>query len=246
MAVSVGTSQPTSRDPFWYPVPNGPPPHVTLATFVQFSRRLTLSQTNRNPKFDAYLAASEDFAKPIMMHLRSLLHTTCPEVVEELKWGIPHFDYKGEMMCIFAASKKHCSFGFWKDALMADPRLKANSSLPAIKRFMGKLTKIEDLPTDVELIGFIREAMTLNENGVKLPPREAKTPKTLAMPPGFAEKLAENPTAKQEYDSKSDSFRKDYLVWITDAKTDATRQKRIEESVAWIAEGKGRFWKYEK
>jgi len=205
-----------------------------------------MSNPSLNPKFDAYLAASEDFAKPIMAHLRTLLHQTCPDVVEEMKWGLPHFDYRGEMMCIFAASKKHCSFSFWKDQLMTDPRLQANSDLPAIKRFMGKLTKLSDLPPDAELIGFIREAMALNENGVKLPPREAKTPKILAVPEEFAESLVANPAAQQEFDSRSDSFRKDYLVWITDAKTDATRQKRIEESVAWIAEGKGRFWKYEK
>ena len=205
-----------------------------------------MSKTTPSPKVDAYLAAAEDFAKPIMTHLRALLHTTCPEVVEEMKWGIPHFDYKGEMMCIFAASKKHCSFGFWKDALMVDPRFQANSSLPAIKRYMGRLTKLSDLPSDEELTGFIREAMALNENGVKLPPREVKTPKVLAMPPEFAACLAQNPTAQAAFASRSDAFRKDYLIWITDAKTDATRQKRIDEAVGWIADGKGRFWKYEK
>lgn len=201
---------------------------------------------NLNPRVDAYLAASEDFAKPILMHLRALLHHTCPDLVEEMKWGLPHFDYRGEMMCILAASKKHCSFGFWKEALMVDPRLQANSSLPAIKRFMGKLTKLSDLPADEELTSFIREAMALNDNGVKLPPREAKTPKVLAMPAEFADGLARNPTAKAEFEARSDAFRKDYLVWIIEAKTDATRQKRIEESVVWIAEGKGRFWKYAK
>jgi uncharacterized protein YdeI (YjbR/CyaY-like superfamily) len=202
--------------------------------------------THLNPKLDDYLAAAEDFAKPIMTHLRGLLHATCPEVVEEMKWGIPHFDYRGEMMCIFAASKNHCSFSFWKDALMTDPRFQANASLPAIKRFMGKLTNLSDLPPDADLIGFIREAMVLNETGAKLPPREAKTPKVLAIPAEFAERLAADPVAKSVFEARSDSFRKDYLVWITDAKTDATRQKRIEESLAWIAEGKGRFWKYEK
>jgi uncharacterized protein YdeI (YjbR/CyaY-like superfamily) len=150
------------------------------------------------------------------------------------------------MMCIFAASKKHCAFTFWKDALMGDARFRANAGLPAIKRFMGKLTALTDLPPDDQLISYIREAMALNENGIKLPQRVAKPPKDLSMPGEFAEKLAANGLAKQVFAAKSDAFRKDYLMWISDAKTDATRQKRIEESVAWIAEGKGRFWKYEK
>jgi uncharacterized protein YdeI (YjbR/CyaY-like superfamily) len=205
-----------------------------------------MPDTQFNPKFDDYLAASEAFARPIMIHLRTLLHSTCPDIVEEMKWGIPHFDYKGEMMCIFAASKKHCAFTFWKDSLMADPRFKANSGLPAIKRFMGRLTALADMPPDGELIGYIREAMALNEKGVKPPPRTAKPAKVLSMPEEFAQRLATNGVAGQVFEAKSESFRKDYLIWITDAKTDATRQKRIEESVAWIAEGKGRFWKYEK
>lgn len=205
-----------------------------------------MPKPNFNPKVDDYVTASETFAQPIMTRLRTLLHNTCPDIVEDMKWGIPHFDYKGEMMCILAASKKHCAFSFWKDALMADPRLKANSGLPAIKRFMGKLTALSDLPSESELVGFIREAMALNENGIKLPPRAAKPPKDLSMPDDFAAKLAANGTAKEVFETKSDSFRKDYLIWITDAKTDVTRQSRIAEAAAWIAEGKSRFWKYEK
>ncbi len=205
-----------------------------------------MTNAQHNPKIDDYLAKSADFAQPILAHLRKLLHETCPDIVEEVKWGIPHFDYHGEMMCIFAAYKSHCSFSFWKDSLMGDARLKKNGYLAAAKRFMGKLTALSDLPPDAELVSFIKEAMALNENGIKLPPRKSERPKEVAMPDSFAESLAANPAAKAIFDSKSDSFRKEYLVWIADAKTDTTRQKRIEESQSWIAEGKGRFWKYQK
>lgn len=199
-----------------------------------------------NPKVDAYAEKAEDFAKPILAHLRALIHATCPEVVEEVKWGIPHFDYKGDMMCILAAYKKHCSFTFYKDVLMDDARLKANDSLPAAKRFMGKLTDVADLPPNRELKSWIKEAMALNEQGVKLPARESRTPKEVDMPAAFAEKLQANPKITKIFESKSPSFQKEYKVWIGEAKTDATRDKRIEEAMAWIAEGKGRFWKYAK
>lgn len=198
----------------------------------------------RNPKVDAYAGEIEDFAKPIFAHLRSLIHATCPAVVEEIKWGIPHFDYKGDMMCIFAAYKKHCAFTFYKDALMNDARLKANDSVPAAKRFMDKLTDLADLPPERELKAWIKEAMALNEQGLKLPARESKTPKEVDMPGAFAEKLKANPDFMQIFESKSASFQKEYKVWIGEAKTQATRDKRIEEAMAWIAEGKGRFWKY--
>ncbi|ESQ88822.1 YdeI/OmpD-associated family protein [Asticcacaulis benevestitus] len=205
-----------------------------------------MNTPNRNPKADAYYEKAEEFAKPIFSHLRDLIHATCPEVVEEVKWGIPHFDYRGDMMCIFAAYKRHCSFTFYKDALMYDPRLKANSDMPAAKRFMGSLTGSGDLPPDADLILWIKEAMALNEQGVKLPKQKSESPKKVDMPKAFAEMLEVNPKTKAIFDSKSPSFQKEYNVWIGEAKTDSTRDKRIEEALSWIAEGKGRFWKYSK
>jgi uncharacterized protein YdeI (YjbR/CyaY-like superfamily) len=196
---------------------------------------------------DAYGESAEAFAKPILAHLRGLIRSTCPDVVETIKWGIPHFDYRGEMMCIFAAYRSHCAFSFWKDSLMSDARLKANADLPAAKRFMGKLTSLADLPPDAELIAWIQEAMSLNERGVKLAPRQPSTsPKAVVAPAAFVERLAAHPSVKAIFDGKSASFQKEYNVWIGEAKTDATRDKRIDEALAWIAEGKGRFWKYAK
>jgi uncharacterized protein YdeI (YjbR/CyaY-like superfamily) len=199
------------------------------------------------PKVDAYAEGVEAFAKPILAHLRGVVRSTCPEVVETLKWGIPHFDYRGEMMCIFAAYKSHCAFSFWKGSLMSDPRLKASVDLPASKRFMGKLTSLADLPVDAELIAWIQEAMLLNEQGAKVAPRRSSAPaKTVVAPPAFVDRLAASPSIKTIFESKSTSFQKEYIVWIADAKTEATRDKRIDEALAWIAEGKGRFWKYAK
>ena len=203
-----------------------------------------MKKTPSNPQVDDYIANAAAFAQPIARHLRALLHETCPEVVEEIKWGIPHFDYKGEMMCILAAHTKHCSFTFWKESLMNDPRLRKNPDLKASKRFLGHLASQADLPPDGELVAYIKEAMALNENGVKLAPRRPTAPKDIEVPRYFAEQLAANPQARAIFESKSASFRKEYLVWITEAKTEATRQKRVEEAIAWIAEGKGRFWKY--
>jgi uncharacterized protein YdeI (YjbR/CyaY-like superfamily) len=202
-----------------------------------------------NQQVADYIAKSESFAQPILEHLLQLVHDTCPDVKEVLKWGIPHLDYKGEMMCILAAYKQHCSFSFWKASLMNDPRLQESADLEASQRFMGKIKSLSDLPPDTELVALIKEAMALNENGIKLKPRKSDKPdtaKVLEIPDYFAEKLAANPGAKEIFESKPASFRKDYLVWIIDAKTEATRATRIEQSLEWIAEGKGRFWKYQK
>jgi uncharacterized protein YdeI (YjbR/CyaY-like superfamily) len=199
-----------------------------------------------NPQFDEYIEKSADFAKPIMAYLRQIIHETCPEVEEIMKWAIPHFDYKGDMMCILAAYKNHCSFSLYKAELMNDAEIIASVKAGQKMGYMDKVKSLSDLPARETLVAYIKEAMVLNENGVKKAKPVAEKPKVIEIPDYFSEILAAMPQVKEIFESKSQSFRKDYLVWITDAKTEATRQKRIEQSLEWIAAGKGRFWQYEK
>jgi uncharacterized protein YdeI (YjbR/CyaY-like superfamily) len=201
---------------------------------------------NVDPKVDAYIAGAAEFARPILTHLRKVMHGACPELVEAIKWGIPHFDYRGEMMCIVASGARHCSFTFYKQEIMSDVRLRENPGMPAAKRFMGRLTSVAELPPDDLLVAFIQEAMELNENHIKLSPRPSQRPKDIVMPMEFSQALAADGKAKDIFEARSASFRREYLTWIAAAKTEATRQKRVAEAVTWIGENKGRFWKYER
>lgn len=203
---------------------------------------------NYNSAIDDYIANAEDFAKPILAHWRKLVHEHCPNVTEAIKWGIPHFDYKNDNMCVMASYKNHCSFSFLKDSLMTDARLKANKDLKPIQKFLGKISKMSDLPPDEEFIAMLKEAANLNEQGIKIKREKPENdkPKVLETPDYLQAALIANSKAKEVFESKSNSFRKEYIIWITDAKTDETRQKRISEALEWIAEGKGRFWKHQK
>jgi hypothetical protein len=205
---------------------------------------------DHNAQVTAYAAAMPAYAQPIFAHLRALIHTTCPDTDEAIKWSIPHFERDGDYLCIFAASPGHASFTFYKQQLMSDPRLRDNLNLPAIKRFMGRLTSLSDLPDDATLAAMLQEAADLNARGVRLPDRAPKTPPVIDMPSAVATAvataLAANPAAQAVWDAKSAAWRKDYLVWITAAKTDPTRDARIAEALDWIADGKARFWKYQK
>jgi uncharacterized protein YdeI (YjbR/CyaY-like superfamily) len=199
-----------------------------------------------NPEVDEYIAKSAEFAKPILEHLREIIHDTCPDVQEVVKWGYPHFDYKDDMMCILGSFKSHCSFSLYKAELMSDPKI--IESVKAGKRmgYMDKVKSLSELPSKEVLVAYVQEAMVLNEKGIKKERPKSDKPKVLEMPDSFREQLEANPKAREVFESKSDSFRKEYLVWIIDAKTDATRQKRIDQSLEWIAEGKSRFWQYAK
>ena len=196
---------------------------------------------------DAYIAKSADFAKPILLHIRDLVHKACPDVDEKMKWSFPHFDYKGEMMCSMAAFKQHAVFGFWKAALMKDPVLIENARLETAMGHLGKITSLKDLPSDKKITAWIKEAMQLTDKGIKLPAKTKTVVKTeLAVPDYFEKVLAKNKKAKQVFDNFAPSHKKEYLMWITEAKTEDTRNNRMATALEWLAEGKSRLWKYEK
>jgi hypothetical protein len=193
-------------------------------------------------RVDAYIEKSNDFAKPILRHLRELVHEACPGVVETMKWSFPHFDYKG-MMCSMAAFKQHCAFNFWKQALLEA------SAFPAEKTAMGsfgRITSLEDLPNDKTLKKLIVDAARLNEEGVKVSKTVSKEKKELVVPDILTGALATNALAAETFNNFPYSKKKEYVEWITEAKTDATRDKRLATTIEWLAEGKARNWKYEK
>lgn len=196
---------------------------------------------------DAYISKSADFAKPILNHIRELVHKTCPGVEEKMKWSFPHFDYKGEMMCSMAAFKQHAVFGFWKASLMKDPVLVETAKSEVAMGHLGRLTSVKDLPSDKKMMAWIKEAMLLNDKGIKLAAKpKAADKKELIIPDYFITALAKNKKAKQVFESFAYSHKKEYVQWITEAKTEDTRNKRMTTALEWLSEGKSRNWKYER
>jgi uncharacterized protein YdeI (YjbR/CyaY-like superfamily) len=198
----------------------------------------------RDQRVDAYIAKSADFAKPILNNLRESVHEYCPEVEETMKWSFPHFMYRG-MLCSMASFKQHCAFGFWKGSLVVDA--KGRTLEQAMGQF-GRIGQLSDLPTRTALRGFIRKAMQLNEAGVSARERRPKAGprKALRAPPYFTAALRKNKAAVATYEALPPSKKREYVDWLTEAKTDATREKRLASSLEWLAAGKARYWKYEK
>ncbi len=197
-------------------------------------------------RVDAFIDKSADFAKPILTHLRQLVHQACPQIQETIKWGFPFFDYKGPV-CQMAAFKQHMAFGFWKTSLLTDPYKVLNPGEEAAAGSFGKITSLADLPSDKILIEYIEEAVKLNESGKKVPAKvkPVAEKKELITPPEFLIMLADNATAKTHFENFSPSKKKEYIEWFVDAKSDVTRQKRMEQALEWISEGKSRNWKYQ-
>ena len=196
-----------------------------------------------DPRVDAYIDKAQDFAKPVLKHLRKLVHSACPKVEETMKWSFPHFDYKGQMMCSMASFKAHCAFNFWKQKLIE------SSAFPKEKTAMGsfgRITSLKDLPDDKTMKKLIADAMKLNDEGVTVKRPVSKEKREVVVPDALLEALAKNEKAADTFNNFPYSCKKEYVEWITEAKTEATRDKRLATTVEWLSEGKRRNWKYEK
>lgn len=198
--------------------------------------------TDTDSRIDAYIEHAAPFAQPILVRLRALIHRACPDVTETLKWSAPSFEHHG-ILCGLAAFKKHCAFGFWKESLLREGASQAD--LKALDA-LGRVESIEALPADTAIIRLIRRAAKLNEDGVKRPAgakRKKPPPRT---PADLAAALKQSPEAAANFRDFSPSHKREYIEWITEAKHPETRARRLATAIEWIAQGKGRNWKYER
>jgi uncharacterized protein YdeI (YjbR/CyaY-like superfamily) len=196
----------------------------------------------RDPRIDAYIAKSADFAKPILTHIREVVHSAVPDVEETLKWSMPAFMHHG-ILCGMAAFKQHAAFNLWKGSLVVG----SDGDRDAMGQF-GRITRVADLPSKKVLTGYIRQAAALNEAGVKTPkvrkPGLERKPIPTTPPPDLAAALKKNAKARATFDGFSPSHRREYIEWVGEAKREETRQRRLAQAIEMLAEGKTRNWKY--
>ena len=194
----------------------------------------------RDPRVDTYIANSAEFAQPILTHLRAVVHKACPQVEETLKWRMPTFMYHG-MLCGMAAFKQHCTFGFWKHELVVGKEQAGDAQ--AMGQF-GRVTRLSDLPSTKMLTAYIKKAMQLNEEGVKAPRATPKRKAAPRVPDDLAAALKKNKKAAATFAAFSPTNQREYIEWVSEAKREETRVKRLETTIQWLAEGKIRNWKY--
>jgi uncharacterized protein YdeI (YjbR/CyaY-like superfamily) len=202
----------------------------------------------KDPRVDAYIAKKAPFAQPILRELRAIVHEAYPEIEEDIKWGAPAFMHKG-IVCIMAGFKEYVGVNFWKGALIVPSNARRASDDKGMKQ-LEKVRSVADLPPRKKIIGYVQAAVKLNEGGVPTPNRgkdaPAKRKGPIRTPPSLAKALARNAKAKATYDGFSPSHKREYVEWISEAKTEETRDRRIEQALGWMADGKPRNWKYMK
>jgi len=195
---------------------------------------------NHDPRIDAYIRKSAAFARPILTELRARVHASCPAAVETLKWSHPSFEYKG-ILCGMAAFKQHAVFGFWKHKLVVGADRRAQTAMGSF----GCIKSMADLPPRKTLVALVKKARQLNDEGVKVVrDKTTKNKKRAAMHPELKAALAKSKKAQATFAAFPPSAQYEYVEWVAEAKTDDTRERRVAQSVDWLAQGKRRHWKY--
>lgn len=206
-----------------------------------------MNESGFNPRVDGYIEQAAPFAQPVLEHLRKLIHKACPEVEETIKWSMPFFVYRGEIIANMAAFKAHCSFGIWGREIVVAMRKDGLVVEGGGMGSLGKISSRQDLPKDAALLGYLRQATVLVKDGAKTFPSRRKAAKpAVEVPTELTAALKKNKTAAKVFAEFSPGKKREYVDWIAEAKQEATKLRRVAQAVEWIGEGKSRNWKYEK
>ena len=205
-----------------------------------------MAEQQFDPRVDAYIERAAPFAQPVLSHLRKLMHQACPHIAETIKWSMPFFVQQGIIISNMASFKQHCAFGFWgpemRKVLAKDGR-KSSDAMGTL----GRITGLDALPTDRVLLAYMSQAAGLVESGQRTkslarPKKSAKKP--VRVPQEFAAALKKNKLATKVFSDFSASCKREYALWIAEARRPETKAKRVKQAVEWIAQGKQRNWKY--
>jgi uncharacterized protein YdeI (YjbR/CyaY-like superfamily) len=195
---------------------------------------------------DAYISKASAFARPILEYLREVVHTGAPGVVEEIKWSMPFFVYKGVILGNMAAFKAHCSFGLWGPDVVGTLRSDGVAQGGSMGSF-GKITSVKELPSRAKLVAYVNLAAKAIDDGTRTKawsrPKVAKA--EVEVPEALASALKKNKEAAKKFEAMTPGCRREYCQWIAEAKREETREKRVATALEWIVEGKSRNWKYE-
>ncbi len=195
-------------------------------------------------QINQYIAEHPEWQRKLLVRMRQLIHSTDAEVEETWKWNSPHFDHEGIMIGL-QAFKEHVAVWFHKGALIKDPK-KLFEALPKGEEKGMRSYKLYegDKINEAAFVDLVKQAVALNLKGTKL--TDAKPArKALVIPEDLEQVLHKDPTAWANWEAFNYSCKKEYIEWVTDAKQDETRKRRIAQALEKIREGERKEEKHQ-
>ena len=183
---------------------------------------------------DQYIAEQPVETQPLLLQIRETIRTAAPEATEKMAWQMPTF-WQGENLIHFAAFKKHISIfpGAEAVSVFAD-------YLTEYKAAKGTIQFPLDKPIPYDLIGDItrwRVSMLAGSDKSNHSMDTSKmTRKVHDIPEDVTAALDES-ALWERYKARPPYQRNDYISWITRAKREDTRQKRLTQMLKELESG---------
>jgi len=191
-------------------------------------------------KISAYIEKASGEQKEILNRLRVFLLQEEFKITEDWKWNAPNYNSKG-MICWLAYFKNHVGINFFKGSLIEDLHGLYDDACMDKRNRQIKFRSSSDVD-ETKLKHYLYEAIKLNKEGTKVQAKKIDT----EIPEDLAQAFASHPNAKAFFDKLAAGYKRDYIEWITSAKQEKIRLKRLNTTIEWLSEGKKKNWKYEK
>ncbi|MEZ4919482.1 MAG: YdeI/OmpD-associated family protein [Saprospiraceae bacterium] len=190
---------------------------------------------------DAFILANPQWEDALNV-LRSILLET--ELEESIKWGAPNYSIAGKNVVGLGAFKSYVGLWFYQGVFLKDPAKKLLNAQEGKTKAMRqwRFATIEEI--DPNLIKqYVLEAIANSRAGKEV---EVERNKLIVLDPIFKAALDENPELQAAFKSLSPGKQREYAEYISEAKQEATKQRRIQKSIPIILSGLGLHDKYKK
>jgi len=175
-------------------------------------------------KITEYIDTLPDWSQKICKRLRTIILKCDPKLIEDWKWG-PNYFLEG-MVCGYAGFKNHVGISFFRGALLKDKKKLLHANPGSIHTWGLKFTDVKDINEDI-ILEYVIEAIDLNKKGKKvIVPKDRTVEVAKDIKKEF--KLAGVLTY---FETLAYSHKKEYIMWIEDAKKEETRMSRIEKAI---------------
>jgi hypothetical protein len=186
---------------------------------------------------DEWLENAPPFSRQMAVQLREWFLHWEPELTESIKWNVLCFSGR-KLVCGISACKKHVGIPFFRGTELDDPAGlfsggEANTNIRAIR-----LTSLETLNRDALRV-LLQSAVALDSQPeIPAAPKQKREP--WPVPEFFAKALAmkKHRAAAAGFAKLSPSCQREWLVWVSTAKRDETRARRLAETLAALALGR--------
>jgi hypothetical protein len=184
---------------------------------------------------EARIAEAAEFARPICEKLRAAIRHGAPQLREVIKWGNPCYE-GGGLVCGFAAFQKHVRLFFFKGAQVPDPDGLLAQGEDNVSGRALSFTSAEAVPVK-KVERLVRAAAKLDADKSRKPLPRARRPE-LPMPKEFSIALKRTPKARAFFEILPPSCRREYIEWISTAKREETRARRLAEALTMLSSGR--------